>query len=513
MRSHQRSNSDYHAEDNDEEELYNGQELLMEEDNDEEEPDEGQEEEEDEEHASENVEARGHDEEEPDDGQEEEEHDSEDDDEQGQEEGQEEEEDEEHASEDVEARGHDEEEPDGGQEEEEHDSEDDDEQEPEEGQEGEDAEPASGTGGNDQRDPDHGQEPLKSEDKEHDSEDDGLEIYDLYTFLDKMINYIPRIVGLLNSGDFKPRTEAKDAICTIAKQACYQSAVVAMIPPIISLFKHTDPHVRFNATAIVRNLAETPTLLKTIKGYIDEIGDFLADSHPMVQAAGATTLGALAKLCADEDSFGESDSHDAPVSHHPLAVGVSEDEIANLTEQPVTADGCKEKIGQNRMELESEATLEDAPPGEEAPRTWRRAKRFDNHPTKDATVTQRKLPPKKTPKAAPATRKGAKVSPPGRNDNCKNNNAGLKASQIETNRISIDQMTGKALDAQLDLHRDRGDQAVPKKSKLKLVVEKRTAVFAALDAWNVRERGVDMEGPGIISQLLSHKLILVQGMR
>ena len=74
-------------------------------------------------------------------------------------------------------------------------------------------------------------------------------------------------------------------------------------------------------------------------------------------------------------------------------------------------------------------------------------------------------------------------------------------------------MTGKVLDAQLDLHRDRGDQAVPKKSKLKLVVEKRTAVFAALDAWNVRERGVDMEGPGIISQLLSHKLILVQGMR
>ncbi|KAJ7912264.1 hypothetical protein B0H13DRAFT_1875066 [Mycena leptocephala] len=129
------------------------------------------------------------------------------------------------------------------------------------------------------------------------------------------------------------------------------------------------------------------------------------------------------------------------------------------------------------------------PSCEEAPRTWRREKRFDNHPTKDVTVTQRKVPPKKTPKAAPVTRKGAKVSPPGRNDNCKNNNAGLKTSQIETNRISIGQMTGKALDAQLDLHRDRGDQAVPKKTKLKLVVEKRTAVFTALDRMERQGKG------------------------
>jgi hypothetical protein len=61
--------------------------------------------------------------------------------------------------------------------------------------------------------------------------------------------------------------------------------------------------------------------------------------------------------------------------------------------------------------------------------------------------------------------------------------ADLEASAqicIERNRSVIKQMKGRALDAQLDLHRGRGDKAVPKKSDLRLVADKRGAVLAAL---------------------------------
>ncbi|KAJ7923235.1 hypothetical protein B0H13DRAFT_1865044 [Mycena leptocephala] len=122
--------------------------------------------------------------------------------------------------------------------------------------------------------------------------------------------------------------------------------------------------------------------------------------------------------------------------------------------------------------------------------TWSRAKvqtLVKSSPprnTKAALTARRSEKSRKEPdidakdrKVAPRTRGRAKVV----NDNW--SKADLEVSAqicIERNRESIKKMTATELEAQLKLHRDRGDEAVPRKSKLRLVAEKREAVLAAL---------------------------------
>ncbi|KAJ7775244.1 hypothetical protein B0H14DRAFT_3164533 [Mycena olivaceomarginata] len=97
--------------------------------------------------------------------------------------------------------------------------------------------------------------------------------------------------------------------------------------------------------------------------------------------------------------------------------------------------------------------------------------------TKGSKEADIDAPPTKDTKAAPGTRRRAKVGSANRNED------NLEASAqilIERDRSLIKLMKGKALDTQLELHRGRRDKAVPKKSDLRLVEDKREAVFAAL---------------------------------
>ncbi|KAJ7925738.1 hypothetical protein B0H13DRAFT_2314149 [Mycena leptocephala] len=99
-----------------------------------------------------------------------------------------------------------------------------------------------------------------------------------------------------------------------------------------------------------------------------------------------------------------------------------------------------------------EADLDDAPPSQDtkaAPATRKRPKLRGE--------TDIDAPPTKDIKAAPGTRRRAKVV------SANGNKADLEASDqisIERNRSVIKQMKGRALDAQLDLHRSRGDKVI-----------------------------------------------------